>query len=182
MYRGCTDVWGSVQMYRAYRHIGRCTGGIQMYGGHTEGVVMYDAYRCTGGADVLGCVQMYGGVYRCIGHTDIWEIHGGVQTYRGIQMYGECTIVWGEYRYMGDVQIYGALLTYGEMYGDMQTYKGNTVVWGCTDVWGAYRCIGGCVDLWRCTDMGVIQTPPDIQTAIHNPHMPTNYTWVLYFL
>ena len=33
---------GNVQMYRAYRHMGGCTGGIKMYG-DIEGV-----YRCMG--------------------------------------------------------------------------------------------------------------------------------------
>ena len=27
------DVWGNIQMYRTYRHMGGCTGGIQMYEG-----------------------------------------------------------------------------------------------------------------------------------------------------
>ena len=60
MYGGCTgytDVWKSVQMYRAYRHMGD----------------VLVAYRCMG--DVQG-IQMYGEMYRCIGHTGIWGMYG----------------------------------------------------------------------------------------------------------
>ena len=32
MYGSCTDVWGSVQMYRAYICVGQSMDGVQMYG------------------------------------------------------------------------------------------------------------------------------------------------------
>ena len=114
-------------MYRAYRHMGRCTGGIHMYRG------MYR--RCTdvsGHTDIQGCtdvlvVQMcrayrhMGGVlvvYRCMGDvqgcTDVWG----------------CIDVWGEYRCIGHRDIWGC--TGGiQMYGGcpggvwgVQTYSG----------------------------------------------------------
>ena len=53
---------------------------------------------------------------------------------------------------------------------------------------GVYRCMGRCTevrgdtDVWGCTDVEVIQTPQNIQTATHTPHMPANFTWVLFFL
>ena len=78
MYRSCTDVWRSVQMYRAYRHM----------------LDVLVAYRCMG--DVQG-IQMYGGMYRCIGHTGIcwmywWhtDVWGMYRVYRCME---ECTDV-----------------------------------------------------------------------------------------
>ena len=72
----CIDVW-DIQKY------GGCTGGIQMYGGHTG------VYRCT------GSIQIYGGVHKYGEHTDVWgckdgmyRCTGGIQMYGGVQMNG----------------------------------------------------------------------------------------------
>ena len=56
MYRGI-HMYG-VQMYRAYRHMRGCTGGIQMYGAY-KGVQMYG--RCT---------EVWRD-YRCMGCTNV---------------------------------------------------------------------------------------------------------------
>ena len=46
----------------------------------------------------------------------------------------------------------------------------------CTKVLGAYRCMG-------CTDVGVIQTPPNpTESQTYPPEMPANYSLILYFL
>ena len=127
---------GYVQMYGMYRCIwailtyGRCMGSIQIDRGHTDvgeyncmGLCtgVWEAYKC------MGNVQMYE-VYRCIwamqtygrcmgsiqtnrGHTDVWE-HTDVL--------GVCTRVWGAYRCMGDVQMWGH--TDIPKHTDSQTY------------------------------------------------------------
>ena len=58
----CTNVWGSIQMYRAYRH-GGCTGGIQMYEGIEGFIDVWEMYTCTGGIEMYGSKQMYRGMY-----------------------------------------------------------------------------------------------------------------------
>ena len=62
-------MYGGLQMYRAYRYIGGCTGAIQKFGAYT------------------GSIQMYGDVQMYRGCTDVW----GVQIYGGAQMYRGCT-------------------------------------------------------------------------------------------
>ena len=111
-------------------------------------------------------------IYRCIGHTDIWgdaleayicigNVQGTNRHTGGVQMYG------GMYRCMGSIQMHGDIQIYGvcrcgghtniwRMYGGIQMYRGIQMYGGCTDAWG-------------CIDVGVIQTPPDIQTTKHNP-------------
>ena len=138
---------------------------------------------------------MYGECTDEWGHKYICGMYGGVQTYKGIEIEG-CTEVWGAYRCLGDVQMNGAIKTY---VGCMGVYKhtGGIEIEGCTEVWGAYSCMGdvqiygpyrhmgGCMWAYRCTGnvqnygehtdvwgvqmWGIIQTPPNIQTAKHTP-------------
>ena len=149
-----------------------------------------------GGCTDVWAIQTYG---RCMGaykHTRGTEMQGGIQTYRGhINVWGMYRCIhtcihrcihtreyrcMGAYRHTGGIQIYGDVQMYGGvdiwghtdtwgMYGGVHTYRGCTDVWGHTDIWEVYRC-------------GVIQTPPVKQTARHTSHIPSNYTWVLYFL
>ena len=106
--------------------------------------------------------------------TDVWGIQKLGGCIRGIQIYGQCTNIQGMYRCMGGVQ----------------TYMGHTDVWGMyrckghTDIWGMYwgiQMYGGIQTHSEHTDGGSYRYCPDIQTARH-PHMPANYTLVLYFL
>ena len=57
-----TDVWGSVQMYKAYRHIGDVLGAYRCKG-HTGGVMMYRGYTyICGHTNVWGCTDVWGSV------------------------------------------------------------------------------------------------------------------------
>ena len=47
----------------------------------------------------------------------------------------------------GDVQMYGAIHTYGRMYGEYKHIGGIQMYRGHTDVQGAYRCLGSCKDV-----------------------------------
>ena len=128
-----------------------------MYLGHTD---IWGHRNIQGCTDVWD-IQTYRGqtdvweMYRCLGWTDVWRPfrHGGM--YGGIQMYRACTDVW-------DIQ-------------------GHTDIWECTDVWGDVQMYGEHTDM-GCTDVVVIQTTPDRQTARHTLYMPAKYTWVLYYL
>ena len=51
----------SVQIYRAYRHVGGCIG-------HTDLLGMYREHIDVWGVQMYGAVQMYR-AYRCMGHV-----------------------------------------------------------------------------------------------------------------
>ena len=55
----CIDVWGSVQMYRVYRHMGGCMGHTNIQGTYR----FMGVYRCMGVyTEVLGtyrCMKIY---------------------------------------------------------------------------------------------------------------------------
>ena len=185
-------------MYGAYKYMGDVLGHTGLQGTYRYIGDGLGAYRC------MGDVQTYRG-FRCMGtyrymgytdewdHTDMWGMYGGIQIYRGH------TDVWRVYRCMrqtdvwGFIDIQGAYKCMGDvkMYG---VYRCMEDVCEFTDIQGAYRCMGmyrhmgsiqvyeGCTDVWESTVVEIIRTPPYIQTARHNPHMPANYTWVLYFL
>ena len=118
------------------------------------------------------------GVYRYREHTDVWgvkmsrayrhvwELLGEYRCTGGMQLYRDRT-------HMGDVwghtNIQAVVQTYGWMYGGIYTYMGIQIYGGCTDV-------------WKCTNVGVILTPPDIQPDRHTQTCLPSTPGYYYFL
>ena len=91
-------------------------------------------------------------VYRCIGHADIWGMYG---VYKHT---GGCTDEQGMYRHMGVYRCVGGVQTYAE-----------------------HTEYGGAIDVCGCIDVGSHRHPYHTDSQTY-PHIPANYTWVLYFL